>query len=142
MSRHWMAGCLVSGALMACADSTAPPSRSGDPPILSLPEYAAQLRGDPFLKSVSGMIGRPQLADVIDASLNSITNVGQSGPNASRFPVASARLDLAVSSADTVAAVTEADLLAAVLMVTLDRIAQVSGDSAAEATAENRPPSR
>jgi hypothetical protein len=143
MIHHQIVLCVASVGLVACADSTSPQLRSDDPPILSLPEYAAQLRGDPFLKSVSGMLGRPQLADAIDASLGSVANFGQSDASVSRLSVASARLDIAVAlGADTVNTVTEADVLAAALTVTLDRIAQVSGDSTADATAENPPPSR
>jgi hypothetical protein len=143
MIHHWIVLCAASVGLAACTDSTSPQSRSDDPPILSLPEYAAQLRGDPFLRSVSGMLGRPQLADAIDASLGSVASFRQSDASVSRLSVSSARLDIAVAlGADTVNTVTEADVLAAALTVTLDRIAQVSGDSTADATAENPPPSR
>lgn len=141
MIQRWEFTTLVSVALFACTDSTAPPGQSTEARVLSVAEYATQLRGDPLLTSVSTMLRHPELMRNIDASIGAITQ----GANRSTgiAAIATARLSLVSGlSQDTLQTVTEDDLLAAVLTATLDRIAQVNGDSTASASESDPPPSR
>ncbi|HET9637013.1 MAG TPA: hypothetical protein VFP26_13885 [Gemmatimonadaceae bacterium] len=120
-STRWL---LATLALIACTDSTAPESRNAAPPTLSLPEYASQLRGDPFLGKVSEMLRHPELATAVDASLGAIDHPGQ----AQMMIVPHLAYDIS-TAADTTGSITESDVLQAVIEVTLDRIAQVASDS-------------
>jgi hypothetical protein len=142
MIQRWAFTSLVSVAVFACTDSTAPPGQSTDAHVLSVGEYAAQLRGDPLLTSVSTMLRRPELMQSIDASIGAITD-GASNHSTGIAALATARLSLVSSlGEDTLRTVTEGDVLSAVLSATVDRIAQVSGDSAASAFESDPPPSR
>ena len=133
MTRRRMFSLLATSALIACTDSTAPQSSNAPPATLPLPEYASQLRGDPFLGKVSELLGHPELATAIDASLGAIDRPGQA--QATITP----RLAYDLSaSADTSGSITEGDVLQAVLEVTMDRIAQVRDDS----STTNPPPTR
>jgi hypothetical protein len=131
---------MTTPALIACTDSTAPKPLTITKP-LSLPEYALQLRGDPLLKMVSQMLGRPVLANDVD---NALSPIGQplspSGISANVL-VARARANLDELAAEQKEEqLTESDVLAAVITVTLDRISQVSGDSASTPQSSDPPP--
>ena len=130
---------LGTPALFACTDSTAPRSTPEAKP-LSLREYALQLRGDPLIKTVSQMLERPLLARDIDNALNAFGQpLSYAGVSANL--VADARTDLDAQSGDQVEeTVTEGDVLAAVITVTLDRIAEVSADSASASQPSDPPP--
>jgi hypothetical protein len=140
MGRRWIVVSLAAG-LLACTDSvTAPDSQASESRPLTLPEYALQLRGDPFLASVSGMLGRGQLADDIDATIVA-SQGGLDGSDIARASVATARMTLmSVLGEDTEVAPTETDILTAVVTVTLDRIAQINAESAS--ISSEPPPSR
>jgi hypothetical protein len=142
MVNRWALFSLAPAALMACTDSTAPPGGSGDTPALTVPEYAAQLRGDPFLKSVSVMLGHPHLVDVVDQSLGAIDRSGTTDAAAARMLIGSTRPSLDVAVTDSAAAPTESDVLSAVFTITLDRIAQVNGSSNETSPTTDPPPSR
>jgi hypothetical protein len=142
MIQRWAFVSLVSLAV-ACTDSTAPSGRLADPPLLSAREYAWQLRGDPLLANVSKMLGRPEVMRDIDASVGAVSQISAGSHDAGTLAITTARLSvLSAFSQDTLQTLTENDVLAAVLTATLDRIAQVNGDSAASASEPDPPPSR
>ena len=135
---RWILIPLAAVGLTACTDSTAPDSRTVPPPPLTLPEYALQLRGDPFLRSLSQMLGRPQLSEGIDAAVSGLGQRTTANGGAAAAWLTSARVSLVpVFDENAEQAVTETDVLSAALTVTLDRIAQLSSDSTA---AESDPP--
>ena len=142
MINRWALLSLAPAALISCTDSTAPPGRSADAPVLSLPEYAAQLRADPFLKNVSVMLGHPQLMDAVDRSLGAIDRSGTTDPAAARMLIGSVRLSVDASTADSTSTPTEGDVLSAVFTITLDRIAQVNGSADDASPPTDPPPSR
>lgn len=143
MIKHWALVSLVSGGLLACADTTAPSDRSPEAPVHSAREYASQLHGDPLLASVSKMLGRSNVMRDIDASVGAVTQTSATSHDAGTLAIATARLSvLSAFSQDTLQTLSENDVLAAVLTATLDRIAQVNGDSAASASEADPPPSR
>ena len=140
MINRWILIPLAAVGLTACTDSTAPDVRTVAPRPLTLPEYTLQLRGDPFLKSLSQMLGRPQLAEGIDAA---VSGPGQNTTvnSATAAWLTSARTSLVAAFDESAErTVTESDVLSAALMVTLDRIAQVSSDSSGSSATESDPP--
>jgi hypothetical protein len=89
------------------------------------------------------MLGRPQLADGIDAAVAALDQSGSHTNEVARVSLASARSSLmAAVSEDTTAAITETDVLSAVMTTTLDRIAQVNAEPPAADTSAAPPPSR
>ncbi|MEA2706775.1 MAG: hypothetical protein QOH22_1563 [Gemmatimonadaceae bacterium] len=144
MRRRLIVASLAVTGLLACTDSlTAPDPNASAAKPLPLPEYALQLRGDPLLKSVSEMLGRPQLAEGIDAAVAALDQSGSDSNEAVRVSLASARFSLmAAISEDTASVINETDVLSAVMTTTLDRIAQVEAEPAAQDTSAAPPPSR
>jgi len=129
--------------VLACTDSTAPGSRAAEARPLPLPEYALQLRGDPFLQNVSSLLGKPQLVDAIDAAVGGLDQSRSSVSVLTTQSIQTARLALdVVGAADSAGVVTESDILNAVMTTTLERIEQVNEEAAASNPASNPPPTR
>ena len=141
MSQRWVVASIAAMGLLGCTDSITSPESPDDIPTLSLPEYARQLHGDPFLRTVSEMLHHPQLAGMIDEATASRNSTGASLGDGTQPTIASTRALLNSMSAEESLPVTETDVLSAVISVTLDRLSQVN-EGSADTTTSAPPPSR
>jgi hypothetical protein len=141
MINRWILIPLYVVGLIACTDSTAPDSRTLAQRPLTLPEYALQLRGDPFLRSLSQMLGRPQLSEGIDTAVSGLAQGTTANGAATTAWLISTRTSLVpVFDESAEQAVTENDVLSAALIVTLDRVAQLNSHDGESTPAESDPP--
>jgi hypothetical protein len=135
---------VVAAGVCGCTDSVTAPRSVGDASRPLPPqEYALQLRGDPFLRSVGQMLDRPQVVELIDAALVGLDQSGRGVSDLTASSVMSAHFSLTSESADgEETAITETDVLNAVMTATLDRIAQVNVSPAAAGGSASDPPPR
>ncbi|MGZ3333208.1 MAG: hypothetical protein ACXWND_11170 [Gemmatimonadaceae bacterium] len=141
MGQRWVIASIAAVGLLGCTDSITSPDSRDVTPTLSLPEYARQLHGDPFLRTVSEMLHHPQLAGMIDDAIANPNSTGASGGDGTQTTIASSRGLLNSVSTEGNLLVTETDVLNAVINVTLDRLSQVN-EGAADTTTSAPPPSR
>jgi hypothetical protein len=141
MSQRLDIALIVAMGLLGCTDRITSPESRDETPTLSLPEYARQLHGDPFLRTVSEMLRHPQLAGMIDDAIESPNSTGPSMGGGTQTTIASTRALLNSMSTGESLPVTETDVLNAVINVTLDRLSQVN-EVAADTTTSAPPPSR
>jgi hypothetical protein len=141
MCQRWVIASIAAMGLLGCTDSITAPDSRHETPTLSLPEYARQLHGDPFLGTVSEMLRHPQLAVMIDDAIANANPTGASVSDRTQTTITSTRALLNSMSTEESLLVTETDVLNAVISVTLDRLSQVN-EGAADTTTSAPPPSR
>ena len=141
MRQRWVVASIAAMGLLGCTDSIIAPESREDKPTLSLPEYARQLHGDPFLRTVSEMLRQPQLAGMIDDAIANANSTGPSVDDRTQTTIAYTRALLNSMSTEESVPATETDVLSAVIGVTLDRLSQVN-EGAADTTTSAPPPSR
>ena len=134
MSHRWISFSVGAAVLLGCSDAPTSPHRAPDVPLTPL-QYALQLRGDPFLSNVAGLLGQQDQANRIDDALLALNQ----SPGRTAPLLASAQASLVSALNEEVdTPVGETDIFSAVVTLTLDRIAQI--DSLSSAPASDPPP--